>query len=331
VKDPAAISAQLQEALDALDIPARAIVAPTPWDVGPVACFLFPGPPVTLIDSGVDTPEGVKALQTGLATEGLEPADVQCVIVTHMHTDHFGGARWLQASVPCQVLLHPADIALMGDFGNDDATFELFRPLGFDDDEIRAFMQDFDWRPPMFAELDRDRYEIGDSALLIEHHPGHTPGHVWAIHEATGAIFVGDYVIGDHPTNAGMELDRSHPTGRAPLLQQYNAGLAELREREAPMLFPAHGPPIADHRDLIDRRLAKSDRRTRHVLDGVKRLPNGTALEIGRLLWGKRPEENWEVLADLVGRLDLLVADGRARSRMGEDGAVHFEATDPGE
>jgi hypothetical protein len=90
------------------------------------------------------------------------------------------------------------------------------------------------------------------------------------------------------------------------------------------MVFPAHGPPVIDHAELIERRLTKSARRTRHVLDGIARCPNGTALEIGRAIWGSRPEQNWEVLADLVGRLDLLVAEGRANAKMGEDGALHF-------
>jgi glyoxylase-like metal-dependent hydrolase (beta-lactamase superfamily II) len=146
------------------------------------------------------------------------------------------------------------------------------------------------------------------------------------VDDTSGAIFVGDYLIAGHPTNAGMEIDRTHPSGRAPLLHQYNAGLRELRDRPAPVLFPAHGPPITDHAALIERRLAKSDRRTRHVLDGVRAHPGATALEIGRALYGSRPERSWEVVADLVGRLDLLVAQGRAKARMGEDGAWHFRA-----
>ena len=59
-----------------------------------------------------------------------------------------------------------------------------------------------------------------------------------------------------------------------------------------------------------------------------RKTPHGTALQIGRTLYGARPEQSWEVLADVVGRLDLLVAEGRATSQMGEDGAWHFEAVD---
>jgi glyoxylase-like metal-dependent hydrolase (beta-lactamase superfamily II) len=183
-----------------------------------------------------------------------------------------------------------------------------------------------EWRAPDFTPMeDGAVFPAGGTTLRIEHHPGHTPGHVWVVEES-GAIFVGDYVIADHPTNAGLEIDRSQPNGRAPLLEQYNDGLRELARREAPVLFPAHGPPINDHPALIERRLAKTDRRTRGVLRALEDSPGVTALELGRRMYRSRAETSWEVLSDLVGRLDLLVAEGHATSRMGEDGAWHFQA-----
>src|SRR5687767_14044913 len=112
---------ELQIALDQAAVRARAIVMSTAWDIGPVAWFLFPDDPVTLIDCGVDTPEGRSAITDALATEGLKPADVRRILVTHLHTDHFGGALWLQPESGCEVLLHPADIAIMGDFDSKDA------------------------------------------------------------------------------------------------------------------------------------------------------------------------------------------------------------------
>ena len=170
-------------------------------------------------------------------------------------------------------------------------------------------------------------YEIGDATLDVEHRPGHAPGHVWITERTSGAIFIGDYLLANMPTNAGMEIDRTQASGRAALLPQYNEGLRQLRERPAPVLLPAHGPAITDHTALIDKRLSKSDRRTRHVLDGLAKGPPSTALEIGRRLWGSRVEGSWEVLSDLVGRLDLLVARGDAVATMGEDGAWYFRAT----
>ena len=328
--DTRALAAALQDELDRLEIAARPIVVPTAWDVGPVTAYLFPSDPVTLIDAGVNTPAARDAFRDAFAAEGLEPNEVRQVIVTHAHLDHFGGAVWLQAESSCRVWLHPDDIDIADPSSWRRTNDLVFPPLGFTAQQVEEFWSDegpHDMRAPVFSAMaDGAVFETGTTRLRIEHHAGHSPGHVWVVDETSGAIFVGDYVIADHPTNAGMEVDTSQPMGRAPLLQWYNAGLRELRDRSVPALFPAHGPPITGHAALIDRRLAKSERRTRHVLEGVVRNPNSTALEIGRALYGSRPERSWEVVADLVGRLDLLVAEGRISARMGEDGAWHFTA-----
>ncbi len=324
--EPIDLSDNLQRELDRLEIPARAVVIPTDWDIGPVAAFLFPDDPVTFIDGGVDTPQGRDAITSALAAEALEPVDVRRVLVTHMHSDHFGGARWLQEMAACEVFVHEADLGMLDSVNSKDVAREMFMPLGFDEALFERFTEgEWHWRPPHFKPLG-DRYTVGETTLRVEHHPGHSPGHVWVIEERTGAIFIGDYLLANMPTNAGMELDRTHPRGRMPLLGQYNAGLSELYERETPALFPAHGPLITDHRALIEKRLARSARRTRHVLAELTKGPPSTVIELGRRLWGSRVEQSWEVLADLVGRLDLLTDDGLASAQMGEDGCWYFRA-----
>jgi glyoxylase-like metal-dependent hydrolase (beta-lactamase superfamily II) len=323
------LSAGLAGALRRAGIDAVPIVMPTPWEVGAVTAYLFPGEPVTLVDSGVDTVEGKAALTKALAEHGRRPSDVKCVLVTHAHTDHFGGAIWLQAESGCEVYVHEADLAMSTDPDWQETERQIFPTLGFTPEEVERFFSDegYEWRFPDFTPFPQDAsFDVGDATLSVEHHPGHTPGHVWITEERSGAIFVGDYVLANHPTNAGLERDADHPSGRAQLLQLYNAGLRELLERDTPVLLPAHGPPIAGHRELLTRRLQKTDRRTRNVLEALREAGIVTGLELGRRMYRDRIE-NWEVVADLVGRLDLLIAEGRVTARMGEDGAWRFQAT----
>lgn len=321
---------ELAAALGDVGIDAVPVVMPTPWEVGAVTAYLFPNEPVTFIDSGVDTPEGRAALTTALRSRRLEPTDVERVLVTHAHTDHFGGAIWLQGESGCEVYVHEADQAMSTDPGWQETERQIFPTLGFTHDEVERFFSsgEGEWRFPDFTPFPRDAvFETGDARLVVEHHPGHTPGHVWITDQRTSAVFVGDYVLANHPTNAGLERDPAHPSGRAQLLQQYNEGLRVLMARDASVLFPAHGPPITDHRDLLARRLQKTDRRTRSVLAGLREAGLVTCVELGRRMYRDRIE-NWEVVADLVGRLDLLIVEGRVTARMGEDGAWRFQATD---
>jgi glyoxylase-like metal-dependent hydrolase (beta-lactamase superfamily II) len=329
VKAPQDLHRELVAALEAAGVPVRPIVMMTPWDIGAVTAYLFPSEPVTLVDAGVSTDEGWSAILAALEAEGLSPSDVQRVIVTHTHTDHFGGAALLQEVGGCEVLAHPDDIALCDPARWPEDNRAIFLPLGFTQEMIDSVWggeSGFEWKVPAFAPLaDGDVFETGASRLRVEHHPGHSPGHVWVVEQTTGAIFVGDYILADHPTNAGLERDAAQRTGRAPLLERYNAGLRELMDRDAPVLLPGHGPPITDHRHLIARRLEKTDRRTRHVLGALTEQPR-SPLALGRALYGSRAERSWEMMSDLVGRLDLLAEEGRAACHMGEDGVWYFAA-----
>jgi glyoxylase-like metal-dependent hydrolase (beta-lactamase superfamily II) len=320
---------RLVTALERAGVPALPIVVPTPWDIGSVNAFLFPDDPVTFIDSGVDTPEGRAGLTEALGAQGLSPADVRRVLVTHAHTDHFGGAIWLQRESDCEVLVHEADRAMVTDPNWQETERSIFPALGFSAEEVEKFFANdsYEWRFPDFTAMpDGAEFSVGRASLRVEHHPGHTPGHVWIVEQGSGAIFVGDYLLAHHPTNAGLDRDNSHPTGRAQLLEMYNAGLRELMARDAPVILPAHGPPIDDHRELVARRLSKTDRRTRSVLEALREAGPVTAVALGRRMYRDRMDSNWEVVADLAGRLDLLVAEGRATARLGEDGAWHFAA-----
>ncbi len=324
------LRSELAAALERFGVPATPVVVQTPWEIGAVTAYLFPAEPVTLIDSGIDTPDGRAALTEALAANDLEPADVKQVLVTHAHTDHFGGAIWLQHESGCAVFVHEADLAMATDPNWQETERQIFPALGFTSAEVDRFFggESYEWRFPDFTPLDDGAvFTVGDAILRIEHHAGHTPGHVWIVDETSGAIFVGDYVLAHHPTNAGLERDHEHPTGRAQLLGAYNAGLRELMDRPAPVLLPGHGPPITDHREVIARRLHKTDRRTRSVLAALREHGPTTAVVLGRRLYRDRMDTNWEVVADLTGRLDLLVAEGRATARMGEDGAWYFTGT----
>src|SRR5947208_2618427 len=106
---------ELQTAIDAelarLSIPARAIVMPTSWSVGPVVAYLFGDDPVTMIDSGLAS--GRPFVEEALDEAGRRKADVRTVIVTHSHGDHIGGAAWLQDASGCDVLLHRSEIEMI--------------------------------------------------------------------------------------------------------------------------------------------------------------------------------------------------------------------------
>jgi len=88
------------------------LALPTPFQVGPVNAYLAER---TVVDPGPDGEDARTALAEGLAERDLAMSDVEQVLVTHSHPDHFGLARHLSEQ-GADVLASPAAAAIMRDF-----------------------------------------------------------------------------------------------------------------------------------------------------------------------------------------------------------------------
>jgi metallo-beta-lactamase class B len=116
---------------------------------------------IILIDA-LNNADEVKAyVEPGLREFGMDPADIEKVIVTHAHGDHYGGANYLHETYGSEIILSEADWK------------ELEKPELQYDDELWG-------RPPErgTAVNDGDEVTLGDTSLEILETPGHTPGTV---------------------------------------------------------------------------------------------------------------------------------------------------------
>ncbi len=66
------------------------LAVPTPFMVGRVNAYLIEDDPLTLIDSGPNSAKALDELEQALAARGRRIEDIELLVVTHQHMDHFG-------------------------------------------------------------------------------------------------------------------------------------------------------------------------------------------------------------------------------------------------
>jgi glyoxylase-like metal-dependent hydrolase (beta-lactamase superfamily II) len=139
-----------------------------------------------VVDTG--TPETVERLYAALEQLGVAHAEVEHVLVTHVHLDHAGGAGDLAEAFPnATFYLHPEGYDYVTDADQLRRLKEsVDRAMGTED----AY-GDPDLVPEDRAVVveDRERLDIGDHVLRFVDAPGHAPHHYAAFDETTGGLF----------------------------------------------------------------------------------------------------------------------------------------------
>ena len=171
-------------------------ITPTIWRI-PAAGFDFVNiyalveddGQVTLVDTG--TTGSAKRLHAGLAAMGKSLGDVTRIVLTHAHGGHAGGAAKFAEESCAGVSISDFDAPFARDGvapPRDSATRlgRLMNSLGKKGNGFPAVVIGEEFK-------DGDVLPMA-GGLRVIHTPGHTPGHVALLNEATGVLITGDSI-----------------------------------------------------------------------------------------------------------------------------------------
>jgi len=318
------------------------LAVPTPFMVGRVNAYLIEDSPLTLVDSGPNSAKALDELEQQLHARGHAVEDLELLVISHQHMDHFGLASILARRSGAEVAALEPLAGYLAAYGRetdlDDAFAEgimlrhgipreVVTALRAVSAGFRAWGSAVEVTRPL---SDGSELVLGERTLRVLHRPGHSPSDTVFYDEGRSTLLAADHLIAHISSNPLLARPLGHepdPDGPRPqALLTYMASLERTREMDLDLVLPGHGRPIRDHVALIDERFRMHERRAGKIHGLIVQQPR-TAHEIAQELWGNvAVTQAYLTLSEVLGHVDLLLGDGRAVEEE-RDGVVRFRAT----
>lgn len=305
-----------------------------PFEVSSMNIYLFPGPPLTLLDTGPKTDAARQAIEKALQSIGCRTEDIQRIILTHGHVDHFGLGRELVAKSGADVYVHPCDaFKVLPDHTFFGGMLPLLREAGVPQDRLPELEVWCTFADSLKEPFDRVNsidegmeIQFESFSMKVIHTPGHSQGHIVAFDEETGDLFAGDHILFYITPNPAMEASCGAPKKRNQGLVQYLDSLRKIEQLPVKRILPAHGPVIDSPRERIEQ-IYRHHARRKDKLFGLLTREGNSAYELAQKLFGTVKEADiFLTVSEVLAHLDLLLDEQKARTEE-KNGIIRYFAT----
>ncbi len=292
---------------------------------GPVNAYLFKGENISLIDTG--TPLSIKQLKQGLAQTGIKFQDIDQIILTHGHIDHFSGTRLIQRKnkTKARVFAHKEDVREIET--GADAPLKAYHRFLF-----RAgipfmirFMILIMFRWYQFLSLtcrvdtylkNNDTLKLGDYEGLIIETPGHTRGSVCIYLKAEDILFSGDHILSHITPIALPMIDKRNwlPTRKSQ--DEFYQSLQRIEKINPLEIFPAHGPSVTDLNETLSMYKRCFEKRQNDLMTLIKTTENQTLYQTALKLFPRLNRKNllleiFLAISEVYTHIQILENKGR--------------------
>ena len=289
--------------------------------------FVLGTGPITLIDSAPKFPGSLYTMERQLVETGFTWADVERIIITHGHIDHFGLVGMIRQAashdIPCHI--HEEDLwRLSADYLKSGMWSEdinaFYMQVGMPSGVVERMRR----RSHFFKNLcdpvddaipmrEGDPFSGPGFELAVIHTPGHSPGCCCLYEQHRRILFSGDHLLKHITPNPFHEANRSRLRDPAyKSLKSYMASLDKLEPLDIRFVFPAHGEFIEDMRALLEGYRRHHRERTEMIL---RTIGSGTysIYDLVPIVFpGIEESEAFLAVSEILVHLEILLEEGRA-------------------
>jgi glyoxylase-like metal-dependent hydrolase (beta-lactamase superfamily II) len=289
-----------------------------------------------LVDNGWNTDSAFEALSSGMAEHDAKPTDIQQLIITHVHPDHFGLTGKLAEESGAKVLMHEREADEI------DRRYTEPQPLvdtmkgwaarhGVPDnitpDMARGSMgmrQFVAAKQPDVRLTGDETITVGDFIFQVIWTPGHAPGHICLYEPNHKALLSGDHILPTITPN----VSRYAGTIGSPLAD-YMASLEKVAKLDVDLLLPAHEFDTRDRPGRVAEIRAHHEERLNEMERCIGE--GATAWDVaGRVKWATGSLVDFEpfmqraAVGETLAHLEYLESLNRVRSHepASEEGVI---------
>ncbi len=227
---------------------------------GPVNTYLFVGDRITLLDTGIL--QTADKLEEGLAEIGLSFSDVDQLLFTHGHIDHYGAANQIIKKSGGNILIaaHEEDLRSIetGEYATQNTMDRFDRLMAIPAKHLEQIKSIRDSIKQLaekcrvnFILNDGDQIQLGNYKGRVVSTPGHSKGSISFYIESENIIFAGDHIIGHVTPNAFVMFDDNHELPVRLSQKEYFNSISKVEKLAPSTVYPAHGELISDLNGII--------------------------------------------------------------------------------
>ncbi|MEK7848541.1 MAG: MBL fold metallo-hydrolase, partial [Chloroflexota bacterium] len=291
-----------------------------------------------MVDTGWYTHDAFSALEAGLKGMGLSFTDIETIVVTHVHADHYGLAgRIKQVSPSTRLLAHRWEGDLIESrylkFAELRQKMGVVLALHGVPPIDQSMLQSASMPVLEFVIVtmpDQSLYggevlSTGYFNLDVVWTPGHSPGHICLWESEHKLLFSGDHILPGITPNISYHVQ----SGDNPLGDFINS-LNKLRNVPASLVLPAHENIFSNLKERIEQIKQHHEQRKEEICRAISHEPQHAWYISSRITWNiPVPWEKFSPLdrriavTETIAHLEFMRWEGSVE-RLLQDGTIVY-------